>query len=85
MDQVRADERGHNDQSPIKQDQEQNGANNPAGHEDDRRVLCIVNQKCRGNRAGQFAAGEEAKHCDRNFLKEQCEQSPDQAKDERDD
>jgi hypothetical protein len=28
---------------------------------------------------------EEAKHCDRNFLKEQCEQSPDQAKDERDD
>jgi hypothetical protein len=43
-----------------------------------------VNQECRGKCAGQFAAGKESKHGDRNFLKEEGEQCPDQAEDERD-
>ena len=79
---MRADECGHDDECPIKQNEQEHSANESADHKDECRVLRIMNEKCGSDGASQFAAREKAQNCDCNFLKEQCEQCADQAKNE---
>ncbi len=76
MNKVCTDKGGNNDQRPIEQKEQQYCANNSAHQKDDRRVLRILNKKCGSDRAGKFAACEETENGNRNFLKEQREQSP---------
>ena len=76
LNQVCADKRGDNDQRPIKQNEQQYCANNSAHQKDEGGVLRVVNKKRGSDRAGKFAACEETENGNRNFLKEQREQSP---------
>ena len=62
---------------------QKNGANNPANHKDDGRVLRIVHEKCSSDCARQLAARQKAQHCDRNLLQEQREQRADNSQEER--
>ncbi len=75
LNQMGADKGGDNDQCPIKQNEQENRPNNSASQKNDGRVLRILNKECSSDRSGKFAARQETENSNRNFLKEQREQS----------
>src|SRR6266516_839300 len=80
---MRADERRDDNKSPVKYNEYENGTENSAYYKNDRRVLRVVNKECSGDRSGKFATCEKANDRDCNFLEEQREQCPNQAKNDR--